>query len=57
MKYSLSEVAVLTIGICCLIIGLHQSIDHVGFIWLGFIAVGGCGIGVFACSGQEDSHE
>lgn len=57
MKYSLSDVAVLVIGICLLFVGLQQSVDSVGLLWLAMIAIGSFGIGVFVCSGQEDSHE
>jgi hypothetical protein len=57
MKYNLSDVAVLVISICFLFVGLHQSVDYAGLLWLAMLAVGSFGIGVFACSGQEDSHE
>jgi hypothetical protein len=57
MKYNLSDVAVLVIGICFLFVGLQQSVDSVGLLWLAMIAIGSFGIGVFVCSGQEDSHE
>lgn len=57
MKYNLSEVGVLVISICLLFVGLHQSVDYAGLLWLAMLAVGSFGIGVFVCSGQEDNNE
>jgi hypothetical protein len=57
MKYNLSDVAVLVISICFLFVGLHQSVDYVGLLWLAMVIIGSFGIGVFTGCGEEDSHE
>jgi hypothetical protein len=56
MKYNLSEVGVLVISICLLFVGLHQCVDYAGLLWLAMVVVGSFGIGVFVCSGQEDTN-
>lgn len=51
MKYSLSDVGVLVIGICLLFIGLFNTVGDTGLLWLAMLVIGGFGIGVFVTSG------
>lgn len=56
MKYTLSDVSVLVISICLLFVGLQQSVEYAGLLWLAMLAVGSFGIGVFVTSGEPSDE-